>query len=294
MSARELVSIPSSTCPVTDTAGTTIRRRDITGFSLSEALYAEGVLLPRHCHANCYLTLVLSGHYSEKHSHREFQWREGSMHLLPAGESHENQFATAARLLRVKIEPAAVQRLGEEHPRCLAEPRQVSGPLSAWLAKRIVREFTAQDDLAPLAMEGVLLEMLAESARSSEELQGLNAPAWLRRVGESLEESYLQAPGLAALAAIAGVHPVQLSRAVHKHYRMTIGEFIRKRRIEHASELLANSELSMAQIASTCGFSDQSHFCALFKKHWGTTPAKYRNFSGLAQSRPPKPTKLAC
>jgi AraC family transcriptional regulator len=289
-----MVSIPSSTCPVTDTAGTTIRRRDITGFSLSEALYAEGVLLPRHCHANCYLTLVLSGNYSEKHSQREFQWCEGSFHLLPAGESHENQFSTAVRLLRVKIEPAAVQRLGEEHARCLAEPRQVSGPLSAWLGRRIVREFTAQDDLAPLAMEGVLLEMLAESARSSEELQSSNAPGWLRRVGESLEESYLQAPGLAALAAIAGVHPVHLSRAFHKHYRMTIGEFIRKRRIEHASELLANSELSMTQIASTCGFSDQSHFCALFKKHWGTTPAKFRNLSGVAQGRTAKPAKLAC
>jgi len=289
-----MVPIPSSTCPVTDAAGTTIRRRDIAGFSLSEALYAEGVLLPRHCHANCYLTLVLSGTYSEKHSHREFQWREGCLHLLPAGESHENQFATAVRLLRVKIEPAAVQRLGEDHARCLAEPRQVSGPLSAWLAKRIVREFTAQDDLASLAIEGVLLEILAESARSSDELQGASAPAWLRRVGESLEESYLQAPGLAALAAIAGVHPVHLSRAFHKHYRMTIGEFIRKRRIEHASELLANSELSMTEIASSCGFSDQSHFCALFKKHWGTTPVKFRNFSGASQGRTPKPAKLAC
>src|SRR5277367_3792042 len=160
MSAPEPVSMPNGSCPVTDAAGSTIRRRDIVGFSLTEALYAEGVSLPRHCHANCYLTLVLTGCYSEKHSHREFQWREGCLHLLPAGESHENQFATAVRLLRVKIEPAAVQRLGEDHARCLAEPRQVSGPLSAWLAKRIVREFTAQDDLASLAIEGVLLEIL--------------------------------------------------------------------------------------------------------------------------------------
>lgn len=293
MSARELVSLPSSTCPVTDTAGTTIRRRDIAGFSLSEALYAEGVLLPRHCHANCYLTLVLSGTYSEKHSHREFQWCQGALHLLPAGERHENQFATAVRLLRVQIEPAAIQRLGEEHARYLSEPREISGPLSSWLANRIVREFMAQDDLAPLAMEGVLLEMLAESARSSDQMQGSNAPNWLRRVCESLQDSYLQAPGLTALAAIAGVHPVHLSREFHKHYRMTIGEFIRKRRIEHASQLLAHSELSMLEIASTCGFSDQSHFCALFKKHWGTTPAKFRNLSGVTPGRVAKPTSLA-
>jgi AraC family transcriptional regulator len=278
---------------VTDTAGSIIRRRDIAGFSLTEALYAEGVSLPRHCHANSYLTLVLSGTYSEKYSLREVQWCEGALHLLPAGERHENQFATAVRLLRVRIEPAAVLRLGEEHARCLSEPREISGPLSAWLANRIVREFMAQDDLAALAMEGVLLEMLAESARSSEEMQGSNAPNWLRRVCESLEDSYLHAPGLTALAVIAGVHPVHLSREFHKHYRMTIGEYIRKRRIEHASQLLANSELSMLEIASTCGFSDQSHFCALFKKHWGTTPAKFRNLSGVTAGRAARPIKLS-
>ncbi len=264
---------------MTDTAGTTVRRRDIAGFSITEALYAAGVSLPRHCHANSYLTLVLSGRYTEKHSNREFQWDTGALHLLPAGERHENEFAIAVRLLRVKIEPAAIDRLGEEHARRLSEPREITGPLASWLANRAIREFMSQDDIAPLAIEGVLLEILAESARSSDETHGANAPHWLRRVRESLEESYLQAPGLAHLAAIAGVHPVHLSREFHRRYHMTIGEFIRKRRIEHASELLSNSELSMTEIASTCGFSDQSHFCALFKKYSGMTPAKFRDLS---------------
>jgi AraC family transcriptional regulator len=272
-----------------DAAGSTIRRRDIAGFSLTEALYAEGVSLPRHCHANTYLTLVLSGTYTESYAHREFRWSEGAVHLLPAGERHENRFETATRLLRVKIEPAAIQKLGEEHARCLSEPREITGPLAAWLANRMIREFMAQDDVSPLAMEGVLLEMLAESARSSDETHGSNAPGWLRRVRDLLQDSYLEAPGLAALAGSAGVHPVHLSREFHKHFHMTVGEYIRKRRIEHASELLSNSELSMTEIASTCGFSDQSHFCALFKKHLGMTPGKFRDVSA-SQWRRSKPT----
>jgi AraC family transcriptional regulator len=285
MSACEVVSTPSGVCPVTDIAGSTIRRRDVAGFSITEALYAEGISLPWHCHANSYLTLVLSGSYSEKHADREIQCSEGALHLLPAGEQHENQFPTAVRLLRVKLEGAAVQRLGEEQARYLSEPREISGPLSAWLANRIVREFMSQDDIAPLAMEGLLLEMLAESARASDEVHRSNAPNWLRRVRELLEDSYLEAPGLVSLAAIAGVHPVHLSREFHKHYRMTIGEYIRKRRIERASELLSSSELSLAEIASACGFSDQSHFCALFKKHSGMTPAKFRNLSAATPRR---------
>jgi len=285
MGSRESVLIPPGPCPVTDTAGQIIRRRDISGFSLTEALYAEGTSLARHCHARCYLTLVLSGNYSERHSRQEFHWSEGALHLLPAGERHENEFETAVRLLRVEIDPAAIHGWNSAHARFLSEPREISGPVAAWLANRMMREFVAQDDVAALAMEGVLLEMLAESARASDDARGSGAPAWLRRVRDVLRESYLAAPGLSALAAVAGVHPVHLSREFHRHYGTTIGEFVRTRRVEHASELLAKSHLSLAEIASACGFSDQSHFCALFKKHSGMTPARFRKLSTDAPLR---------
>jgi AraC family transcriptional regulator len=287
MKAGEQSSKLSGACPVTDAGGNTIRRRDIAGFSLTEAVYAAGVSLARHCHANAYLTLVLSGNYSEKYEHREFTWGEGALHLLPAGERHENNFATAVHCLRVRIEAQAFERMSDDSRRVLSSPHEVAGPLSAWLASRMLREFREQDDVAPLAMEGVLLEMLAESARSSDASSGSSAPAWLRRVREALDESYLLAPGLTDLAAVGGVHPVHLSREFRKRYRITIGEYIRKRRIEHASGLLTNSEMPMAAIASTCGFSDQSHFCALFKKYSGMTPAKFRDLSER-----PRPAEL--
>jgi AraC family transcriptional regulator len=292
MKAGEQSSKLSGACPVMDAAGSTIRRCDIAGFSLTEAVYAEGVSLDRHCHANAYLLLDLSGQYSEKHSHRDFVWGEGALHLLPAGERHENEFATAVRCLRVKIEPQVIERLGDESRLALSEPREISGPLTAWLSNRLLREFRAQDDVAPLAMEGVLLEMLAESARTRDEASGSSVPAWLRRVREALDESYLQAPGLADLAAVGDVHPVHLSREFRKRYGITIGEYIRKRRIEHASGLLANSGMPMAEIASQCGFSDQSHFCALFKKYSGMTPAKFRDLSERPRLEDLKPTKL--
>jgi AraC-like DNA-binding protein len=279
MIAAEVLSRPSGACPVTDAAGSTIRRRDIAGFSLTEAVYAEGVSLGRHCHANAYLTLVLAGSYREVYEDREFHWNEGALHLLPAGARHENHFATAVRALRVKIEPQAIERLGDDSRQALSLPHEITGPLSSWLASRMLREFRSQDDVALLAIEGVLLEMLAESARSSGEGSETSAPGWLRRVRESLDDSYLQAPSLAALASIGGVHPVHLSREFRKRYRVTIGEYLRKRRIEYASGLLSNSGMPMAEIASTCGFSDQSHFCALFKKYSGMTPAKFRDLS---------------
>jgi len=265
-------------CPVTDTSGSVIRRRDLIAFSLSESVYAKGLKLSKHCHTHAYLSYVLSGSYIEKYADRECICAEGALRFLPPSEFHENDYTAGARCLLVKIEPSALDRLGEHSP-VLSSPGEVSGLASSWLANRLYREFAAEDDVAPLAMEGVLLEILAESARAIGEGGAAHAPAWLRRVREALEGTYLQAPSLADLAAIAGVHPVHLSREFRKHYQSTIGEFIRKRRIEHACKMLAGSETALSEVALACGFSDQSHFCAMFKGHTGLTPAKFRDLS---------------
>src|SRR5438094_2520056 len=69
-------------CPVTDTSGTVVRRRDIAGFSLSEAIYPQGLILSRHCHANAYLSFILSGSYTEKYLDRACVCAEGALRFL--------------------------------------------------------------------------------------------------------------------------------------------------------------------------------------------------------------------
>jgi AraC family transcriptional regulator len=263
--------------PVTGLSGTVLKQREIPGFTLTESVYPQGLRLSPHRHSEAYLSFILSGSYREKYGDRECECSTGALRFLPPGELHENYFDSAVRALLVRIDSQALDRLGDHAP-VLSSPGEVFGLASSWLANRMYREFLASDDIAPLAMEGVLLEILAESARAIGE-GGAHAPLWLRRVREALEDSYLLAPSLAELAAIGGVHPVHLSREFRKHYDATIGEFIRKRRIEHACHLLTNSDKSLSEIALMCGFSDQSHFCAMFKTHTSLTPAKFRDMS---------------
>jgi len=269
---------PYCSAPVTGPSGTVVKHRDVAGFTLTENVYAAGCMLPWHRHAHAYLNFVQAGTYKERYTHRECTCSAGDLRYLPSDEPHECHYETTVRLLLVRIDPAAIDRLGD-NASMLSHPGDVGGIASSWLANRLYREFQASDDIAPLAMEGVLLEILAESARVIGE-GGAHAPLWLRRVREALEDSYLQAPSLAELASIGGIHPVHLSREFRKHYDTTIGEYIRKRRIEHACHLLANTTTSLSEIALVCGFSDQSHFCAMFKSHTGLTPAKFRDMSG--------------
>ncbi len=61
-----------------------------------------------------------------------------------------------------------------------------------------------------------------------------------------------------------------------KVFGMGATDYIRFKRLEYAETLLLQSELSVAQIAERSGFEDANYFVRAFKKHFGTTPGRYR------------------
>ena len=67
-----------------------------------------------------------------------------------------------------------------------------------------------------------------------------------------------------------------LSLIVKNKTRVSIGTIIAIIRMETASRLLRNPEMSIQQIAEAMSFSDQSSFGKFFKKHTGMSPLKYR------------------
>jgi YesN/AraC family two-component response regulator len=73
------------------------------------------------------------------------------------------------------------------------------------------------------------------------------------------------------------IHPAYLSREFSKYFEdLSFGEYLRKLRIEKAIEYLNSSGYSLTKIAYLTGFSDQSHFTRIFKRHTGQNPSSYR------------------
>lgn len=58
---------------------------------------------------------------------------------------------------------------------------------------------------------------------------------------------------------------------------LTPARFIIELRMKRAAELLANSRLTVTEIAFEVGCEDSSHFARMFKQHYGLTPSKYRD-----------------
>jgi len=135
------------------------------------------------------------------------------------------------------------------------------------------------DDVSPFAMEGLALELVAATARQREKVVERKPPRWLEQARELLHAHFADTLSLSEVAAAVGVHPAHLARVFRQQYRCSVGDYLRKLRVEFACRQLATSDRPLLEIALAAGFADQSHFSKTFKSLRGMTPSEYqRNF----------------
>ena len=78
------------------------------------------------------------------------------------------------------------------------------------------------------------------------------------------------------LAEMAGLSVYQLNRRLRALFGITAGQFITKSRIDAASEMLRTGTAPIADVASACGYFDQSAFSRVFRRTVGLAPRQYR------------------
>ncbi len=102
-------------------------------------------------------------------------------------------------------------------------------------------------------------------------------PAWVRELKEIIQDHVDTNLSLSGISRDLSINPSYLSREFSKYFEdLSFGDYIRKHRIEKATELMKSASYSLTEIAYLTGFSDQSHFTRIFKKHTGQNPSSYR------------------
>lgn len=257
-------------------AGRPVRSLACSVFEFTESLYAGGLRIAKHAHAEPYIGITVSGEWEQEYGDR---WRRGgpwTVTLHPAGEIHSNRFyANGAKILNINIALSRLQQLlglslNVKHSVGLNEGKAV------WLARMIYQEFGRSDEVTTLILNGLALQLLAELLGSCYFQQDLAVPEWLLRAKEMIEAHFAEPLRLQSIAATVGVHPVHLAREFHRRFHATIGEDIRDLRIARACQLLTGSSLPLAQIALEVGFSDQPSFTTAFHRRTGLTPSEFR------------------
>lgn len=250
---------------------------DLGGMLLSVLDYAPGTRTPPHENDGTCITFTLRGAWNIQDNPSEVhECSHGVVHLVPAGVRHQSRFdGGGARLLALYI--------GEERR---AELRAGNGALDRVrhfrdghvdeLARRVLREMDARDNVKLLALEGLALEMIAQTARPHGKLPGERRSRWLRMVEERLRAEFRRPPSLHELAGSAGVHPIHLARSFRAATGFSVGAFVRELRLEWAEDELVQTARPLAELSAEAGFADQSHFTRWFRARTGVPPAMYR------------------
>ena len=104
---------------------------------------------------------------------------------------------------------------------------------------------------------------------------GLSAGA-MRRVREYMQAHLGESIDLSMLAGVAGLSVHHFARQFKQSIGVAPHHYLTQKRVERAQEMLAQTRLSLSEIAYATGFADQSHLARHFRHMLGTTPREFR------------------
>ena len=138
-----------------------------------------------------------------------------------------------------------------------------------------------RDVESPTGCQFAEIELFAPTAEAATRQPALNVKGGLsvrsvHRVQEFLRENFSRKLTLAEMAAVCGLSPYHFVRAFSRTFGAPPHQYVLDLRLDFAERLLADSGMTIADIAHLSGFSSQSHFTTVMKKYRRVTPLQAR------------------
>jgi AraC family transcriptional regulator len=204
---------------------------------------------------------------------------------MPAAVTPRAYFPEPIELLHVYLPHDRLAYISSVAPGALElnDPLAQFDPDLASTCHRLARELRTDCAMSKLHFDALttsigvqLVRRWSNHGMKIKSFQGGLPAARLRRVEEFLMAHLAEDIGLDDLAAIADLSAKHFARAFRQSTGMPPHRWLIERRIDRAKALLMEGDLNLAEIALTCGFADQSHFTAAFRKSVGATPGIFR------------------
>ena len=129
----------------------------------------------------------------------------------------------------------------------------------------------------------ILLELAGEVTDACGSFVRDRGNAYIRAAMAVVREEYAHELPLGAVAERVGLSAGYLSTLFSSLLGTSFKEYLSATRVSHAMNLLATSELSVTEIAFSCGFGSFSNFERVFSRIVGMTPGEYRKTKGLSE-----------
>ena len=229
------------------------------------------------------------------HSRRILDGQRASCHDFDKGSIYIRSFSDRYRadirrpfdFVLLEISPASLERaIEEKEGQRVGSLVHVAGVrdevllnLACALAPALEHPASASTlfvDQLSVAMTSYLVETYGDAAAAMPRTNRLLSRSHEARAKEMLRSKIEGSISITEIADACG-----LSRSYFIHaFRETTGytphQWLIAQRLEHARALLADFDMSLADVAAACGFADQSHFTRVFSQHCGAPPGIWR------------------
>jgi AraC family transcriptional regulator len=142
-----------------------------------------------------------------------------------------------------------------------------------------VREGCPSGRLYAESMSLALLAYLAgtyATPRLADDRAATLSPAQKRGIVDYVRANLASDIAVTELAALVHMSPSHFSRVFKVSFGLSPYRYVMQQRIVAAKDLLAGTALSASQVATSFGFSSQSHFVKVFRQFTGVTPKQFR------------------
>jgi AraC family transcriptional regulator len=253
--------------------GLTNKTIHVNGITLTDTEYTQPKV-DWHYHENAYFTFILQGNVIEGNKKEVYHCPAGTLLFHHWQDPHYNIKPEGfTRGFHVEIDKHWFDPLllGGEN---LEGSVNITNPDVKLLMHQIFRETKIEDGISALSIEALLMEILEKLNRKNEKT-ATKKPHWVLLIDQILHDQLSENLTLDELAKACNIHPVNLSKGFSRYFHCTLGEYIRKLKVEKALSLMSQN-LSLTEISYQCGFYDQSHFIRCFKDLNGINPLQHR------------------
>ncbi|WP_420147680.1 helix-turn-helix transcriptional regulator [Spirosoma sp.] len=155
-----------------------------------------------------------------------------------------------------------------------------------------IRNCSVQGPMRNLLIQSRVLELLAleiqqftTSPLSDEALRPDEAEK-LHKLRTYLEANFLSELSLAQLSRVCLLNEFKVKKGFRQLFGTTVFSYVRKLRMDYASRLLRNYNVSIDDVADKLGYEHAQHFSIAFKKYVGITPSQYQQGKASGAARP--------
>ncbi|GAA4271605.1 helix-turn-helix transcriptional regulator [Aquimarina gracilis] len=251
--------------------GKTTKQFSFGDYDISMVNYHKPVSEDWHSHEKYHLSLVLQGGNLESRKKEDLQILPGSIVLYDKEEVHRNRYtAFPSKNLNIEID----------------DPFFTNNSLSTTdFRTSVLKNTEVQFQLLKIYKELLLNDVSSSSSIHTSLLTLFSVydkisdytPQWVSKIREVLLDRWDEFITLEELSLELNIHPVTISRYFSRHFNCTLGEYMRRIKVEKAVLFLKQTNKPLTEIAFLCGFSDQSHFTKVFKRNTGFKPKEFKS-----------------